>query len=213
MLDLLKLPVGEYLSNCYYVGHGSGQAGVLIDPGGDQAAILEWLEDKLVSHILLTHGHMDHVGALQPVREALAIPVAIHRLDAERFGVDADLTLEDGDQIAVGEELLRVVHIPGHTPGSLAFRLPADGGAHAALVGDAIFPGGPGHTRSPEDLSLSLDSLARTVFTWPDETILHPGHGGETAVGAERAAFEAFVQAPRPADLCGDVLWRQADPS
>ena len=93
--------------------------------------------------------------------------------------------------------------VPGHTPGSVCLRL--DG---RAVVGDAIFPGGPGHTRSPEALAQSLVSLGLTVFTWPDETELYPGHGTPTTVGAERPAFEQFLQADHPPDLCGDVSWR-----
>ena len=76
-----------------------------------------------------------------------------------------------------------------------------------AIVGDVIFPGGPGHTSTPEELNQSLASLQRTVFTWPDETTLYPGHGQPTTVGQERAGFEAFLARPRPADLCGDVTW------
>jgi glyoxylase-like metal-dependent hydrolase (beta-lactamase superfamily II) len=96
-----------------------------------------------------------------------------------------------------------VVHVPGHTPGSVCLRL-----GKQVIVGDAIFPGGPGHTTSPEALTQSLESLARRVFRWPDATELFPGHGSSTTVGAERESFEAFLAAERPANLCGDVAWR-----
>jgi glyoxylase-like metal-dependent hydrolase (beta-lactamase superfamily II) len=77
-----------------------------------------------------------------------------------------------------------------------------------AVVGDAIFPGGPGRTESPEALEQALAGLERTVFTWPDETALYPGHGEPTTVGRERPGFEAFLAAPRPAGLYGDVTWK-----
>jgi glyoxylase-like metal-dependent hydrolase (beta-lactamase superfamily II) len=77
-----------------------------------------------------------------------------------------------------------------------------------AVVGDAIFPGGPGHTATPDALAQSLISLGRTVFTWPDQTELFPGHGPSTTVGSERPYFERFIQADHPLDLCGDVSWR-----
>jgi hydroxyacylglutathione hydrolase len=77
------------------------------------------------------------------------------------------------------------------------------------VVGDVIFPGGPGHTATPEALAQSIVSLGQTVFTWPDTTELHPGHGGATTVGAERPAFEQFIAAELPPDLCGDVSWHQ----
>jgi glyoxylase-like metal-dependent hydrolase (beta-lactamase superfamily II) len=153
--------------------------------------------------ILLTHAHPDHVGALADVRLETAAPVGLHPADAEAFSVEGDIQLLDGREVNVGRHRLAVVHVPGHTPGSVCLRL--DG---QALVGDAIFPGGPGYTATPEALDLSLASLARTVFQWPDVTELHPGHGGSTTVAAERPAFERFISSGRPPDLCGDVAWR-----
>jgi glyoxylase-like metal-dependent hydrolase (beta-lactamase superfamily II) len=76
-----------------------------------------------------------------------------------------------------------------------------------AIVGDAIFPGGPGHTASPDALQTALLSLQRTVFTWPDDTIFYPGHGDPGSVGEVRPAFQEFLARPRPADMCGDVTW------
>jgi glyoxylase-like metal-dependent hydrolase (beta-lactamase superfamily II) len=115
----------------------------------------------------------------------------------------ANFSLGDGMQIELGHGHLNIRHVPGHTPGSVCLRLD-----RCALVGDAIFPGGPGHTVSPDALAQSLESLERTVFTWPDDTELFPGHGGPTTVGAERAAFVRFVATELPSDLCGDVTWR-----
>jgi glyoxylase-like metal-dependent hydrolase (beta-lactamase superfamily II) len=134
--------------------------------------------------------------------------VGIHPADADAFGLRPDFTLEDGDTIDFMGEELRVIHVPGHTPGSVIFGLIERGEFHRAIVGDAIFPGGPGHTETPQNLVTSLDSLARTVFTWGDEVILYPGHGDSTTVGEERAAFNAFRAGPLPPDLCGDVTWR-----
>jgi len=159
--------------------------------------------DAPVCCILLTHAHPDHVGALDAVHQATGAPVGLHPADAEAFGVEADFPLLDGMEVAVGRGRLTVTHVPGHTPGSVCLRL---GGQ--VTVGDVIFPGGPGHTDSPEALAQSLVSLDRTVFAWSDEIELHPGHGGFTTVGAERAAFERFVASGYPADLCGDVTWR-----
>jgi glyoxylase-like metal-dependent hydrolase (beta-lactamase superfamily II) len=156
-----------------------------------------------VRFILLTHAHSDHVGALDAVRLATNSRVGVHPADAEAFGVEGDMPLHDGMHVEVGRERLAVVHVPGHTPGSVCLRL--DG---KVLVGDAIFPGGPGYTATPEALELSLASLAQTLFQWPDETELYPGHGGSTTVGAERASFKRFEASDRPSDLCGHVTWR-----
>jgi glyoxylase-like metal-dependent hydrolase (beta-lactamase superfamily II) len=208
MLDLQMLRVGPCEMNCYMVVHAETQTGILIDPGADAEKILEWAGPIKIEKVLLTHGHGDHIGALEDVCKALEMNFGMHPADAERFDLSPAYLLTDGESLALGTAELHVVHIPGHTPGSVALRLIDEDGPPRAVVGDVIFPGGPGHTASPEALAQSLDSLARTVFTWPDETMLHPGHGEGTTVGAEREAFEAFRAGPIPAELHGDVTWR-----
>jgi glyoxylase-like metal-dependent hydrolase (beta-lactamase superfamily II) len=207
MLDLRMLRVGPYEMNCYLVVHIETESGILVDPGADADKILQWVGSIKIEKVLLTHGHGDHVGALDEVCEALGMSYGMHAADAERFELSPGYLLADGETVALGEDQLEVVHIPGHTPGSVALRL-IDDGPPRAVVGDVIFPGGPGHSASPEALAQSLESLAGTIFTWPDETRLHPGHGEGTTVGAEREAFEAFRAGPIPAGLHGDVTWR-----
>jgi hydroxyacylglutathione hydrolase len=129
--------------------------------------------------------------------------VGIHPANATAFEIGADFALQDRLRPGVGRRYVRVVHVPGHTAGSVALRFD-----RRAVVGDVIFPGGPGHTATPETLETALLSLQRTVFTWPDGTLLYPGHGDPTTVGTERPFFEEFLAHPRPADMCGDVAWR-----
>jgi glyoxylase-like metal-dependent hydrolase (beta-lactamase superfamily II) len=190
--------------NCYLVHcPETGQVAV-VDPGEDAQAILAAVPDVgMVCCVLLTHAHPDHVGALAAVRQATGAPVGLHPADADQFGVDGDLPLLDGVEVVVGHGRLTVAHVPGHTPGSICLKL--DG---QAIVGDAIFPGGPGHTDSPGALALSVVALGQAVFSWPDDTELYPGHGDSTTVGAERCDFEHFLAADHPPDLCGDVTWR-----
>jgi hydroxyacylglutathione hydrolase len=202
-----KLVVGSYQSNCYLLEDTVTGTGVLVDAGDEAEAILQWVAGVKVTHILITHGHSDHVGALGEVRRALGCPVGMHPQDAEAFQLDLDFALEQGTRIELGSSHLEVHTIPGHTPGSVAFAIREEI-FHRAIVGDAIFPGGPGHTTSPEALRQSLDSLERTIFTWGDNVELYPGHGVSTTVGAEREAFETFRAKPLPPDLYGDVLWR-----
>jgi hydroxyacylglutathione hydrolase len=201
-LELQRLEVGPWPMNCYLLRCGLSGELAIVDPGSDAEMILEAAGHAPVRFILLTHGHPDHIGALGAVRQATGAPVGIHPADAERFGVQADVLLEDGMEIRVGKGCVRIAHVPGHTPGSICLRLNGQ-----VVVGDAIFPGGPGYTASPQDLIQSLDSLGRTVFTWPDATELYPGHGGHTMVQAEGAAFRRFVRTDHPADLSGDVTW------
>jgi glyoxylase-like metal-dependent hydrolase (beta-lactamase superfamily II) len=188
--------------NCYLLRCPETGRLVIVDPGSDAERILAATGHDPVLYIFLTHGHPDHVGALEAVRQATGAPVGIHPADVETFGLRAEILLEDGMEVEVGEGRVSIAHVPGHTPGSICLRLHGQ-----VVVGDAIFPGGPGYTASPEALAQSLDSLGRTIFTWPDRTELYPGHGGHTTVQAERAGFHRFTTTDRPADLCGDVSW------
>ena len=201
-LELQRLEVGPWPVNCYLLRCQVSGGLAIVDPGADEETILAAAGEAPVQCILLTHCHPDHTGALEAVRQATSAPVGIHPKDSAAFGVQADISLEDGMEVRVGEGSVRVAHVPGHTPGSICLRLNGQ-----VVVGDAIFPGGPGYTASPQDLAQSLNSLSQTVFTWPGETELYPGHGGHTTVQAERAAFQRFVRADRPEDLCGDVTW------
>ncbi len=202
LLEMQRLKVGPWPMNCYLVCCPQTGQVAIVDPGADAESIVAAVGARPVCCILLTHGHPDHVGALEAVCKTYAVPVGIHPADVEAFSLLADFALLDGMEVPVGRGRVIVAHVPGHTPGSVCLRL--DG---QTLVGDVIFPGGPGHTISPQALEQSLESLGRTVFTWPDDTELHPGHGDSTTVGAERVAFERFAAAARPADLCGDVTW------
>lgn len=204
-LELSILPVGEWQANACLLVDPATREAALIDPGAEAGRLLEWARDVSIRSILLTHAHPDHLGAVNEARRALGAPVLLHPADwelAASFGVTPDGPLNGGDALAVGGQTLRAVHTPGHTPGSVCLRFD-----ERAIVGDAIFPGGPGRTNTPEELETSLASLREAVFTWPDHTVLYPGHGPATTVGRERPGFEAFLARPRPAGLYGDVTW------
>ena len=198
--QLITLPVGEWSTNCYVLI--SGGEGIIVDPAAEPERILATIGGTRLRAILLTHGHPDHVQALDAVRQATAAPSGLHPADAAEFGIVGDFDLNDGDVLTLEGGELTVVHTPGHTPGSVCFRF-----GRCAVVGDTLFPGGPGNSKTPEALAQILASLQDKVFTWPDDTVFYPGHGEGSTIGAVRPAFEAFMARPRPPELCGDVEW------
>jgi hydroxyacylglutathione hydrolase len=198
--QLVTLSLGEWNTNCYVLI--SGGESIIVDPAAEPDRILAVVEGTAVKAILLTHGHPDHVQALDVVRQATGAPLGLHPADAAEFGIAGDFDLGDGDVLMLGGGELTVVHTPGHTPGSVCFRF-----GQCAIVGDTLFPGGPGHSDTPEALAQILTSLRDKVFAWPDDTAFYPGHGEGSTIGAVRPAFEAFMARPRSPELCGDMEW------
>ena len=143
-LELERLEVGPWPMNCYLVRCTDTNEVAVVDPGADAPAILSAVGDATLRCILLTHGHPDHIGALAELRAASGAPVGLHIADAEEFGVEGDFPLLHGMEVQVGDGLVTVYYVPGHTPGSVSLRLNGQ-----AVVGDAIFPCGPGHTATP----------------------------------------------------------------
>ncbi len=200
LFQLITLPLGQWNTNCYVLF--AGGESIIVDPAAEPKRIFAAVEGTAVKAILLTHGHPDHVQALDSVRQATGVPLSLHPADAAEFGVVGNFDLDDGDVLTLGSGRLTVVHTPGHTPGSVCFRF-----GRCAIVGDTLFPGGPGHSDTPEALAQILASLRDMVFTWPDDTAFYPGHGEGSTIGAVRPAFEAFMARPRSPELCGDVEW------
>ncbi len=200
---LLTQPVGPYGTNAYVIIDEGTKTSAVIDPGGDPEAILALAAGTKVGKILVTHGHFDHVLALDSLQEATSAPVYLHPADAAQFELEFQMPFEGGEAIPIGDLRLRVIHTPGHTPGQCCFDL----GDGRILVGDTIFVGGPGHTSSPSDFALTMETLQRIVFAWPDETRFFPGHGPSGVIGEERPAFERFLARGWPDGLHGDVTW------
>jgi glyoxylase-like metal-dependent hydrolase (beta-lactamase superfamily II) len=190
--------------NTYIVIDEATQTSVIIDPGADPEIILQRIEGNRVDKILLTHGHGDHIMALDDVKKATNAPVYLHPEDADYFGLSFDIPLQGDEFISVGNLKLKVIHAPGHTPGQCCFDL----GDHRIVVGDTVFVGGPGRTQSPADFATTMQTMQQIVFQWPDETKFFPGHGPRGKIGYERPAFETFVARGWPPDLAGDVAWK-----
>jgi glyoxylase-like metal-dependent hydrolase (beta-lactamase superfamily II) len=186
-LRITKVATPPFENNCYLLRCTQTRATLLVDAAGDAARLLELVGDGRLVGIVETHGHWDHVQVLAEVKEASGAPVMAHAGDAADLPVPADRLLEDGDTVTVGACSLQVIHLEGHTPGSLALLYEEDERPHL-FSGDSLFPGGPGNTeKDPERFGLLMDDLERKVFgPLPDETWVYPGHGKDTTLGAER---------------------------
>jgi glyoxylase-like metal-dependent hydrolase (beta-lactamase superfamily II) len=204
-IQIEKHELGPFGTNSYLLICQKTAESVIVDAPGDAEKVLKQLEGTHPQYILMTHNHMDHVGALVELKSTLKVPLAAHRDDAAGLPVKPDQYLDDGDTISCGDIQIEVLHTPGHTPGSLCFLT-----ATYLISGDTIFPGGPGKTWSPADFKQIVASLKEKIFVLPDETEIFPGHGGGTMLKNEKAAFEAFSAASPDPNLCGDVVWRGA---
>ncbi len=223
-------PAGSFAANCYVVATGPGQECLIIDPGQDAEPGIDEIVERYHLQpvaVVATHGHIDHIWCVAPVCGARNIPAYIHPADRallsdparglsllagqQLFGgltftePDDVRELADGMTLELAGVNLVVDHAPGHTPGSVAFRLPADSAAGTALTagadkaagdtqagtlfsGDLLFAGSIGRTDLPGgDYQTILDSLSRVCLPLPDETVVLAGHGPQTTIGVERA--------------------------
>ena len=197
-----KLTLGPFDNNCYIIICAITGESVVIDAPTEAASILKGLEGTHPRFILITHTHMDHLGALSDLKSKLGIPVAVHPLDAGSLPLKPEMLLGDGDTVSFGRIELRVLHTPGHTPGSLCFLT-----GKYLISGDTLFPGGPGKTGSPANLRQIIESITDKIFCLPEDTQVHPGHGDSTILKKEEEEFALFSSRPHDPDLCWDVLW------
>ena len=188
-LTIAKLAVSEMANNAYLLTDtGTGES-LLIDAAADAPALLRLIGDADVRTVVTTHGHWDHHRALPEVVSATGAATVAHPADAADLPLPVDRPVEHGDTVAVGDQTLEVVHLRGHTPGSIAlvWRGPEGAGTHV-FTGDSLFPGGVGNTdRDAERFASLIDDVEARLFgALPDETWVYPGHGKDTTIGAER---------------------------
>ena len=196
-----KLEVGPFASNCYIIGSEADREGMIIDPGDEAKLILSEVKDLGldIKVIALTHGHIDHIGALKEVKEATGAQVAIHTDDVrvlkDRFlsiflGIrrrsppPPDRLLNDGDTISVGGLKFTVIHTPGHSQGSICLL-----GEGVLFSGDTLFNYGVGRSDLPgsgSNHNQLIDSIQRRLLVLDDDIKVYPGHGPNTTIGAER---------------------------
>jgi len=207
ILDMLT--VGPFQENCYIVGDEESGIGALIDPGNEAARIALAVEqtDLEIGSIIVTHAHIDHVGAVAVLVDEYSCPVLMHA-EAEpmltqlptqaimmglRFGKvpTVDRHIGDGEMLQVGAVSLRSLYTPGHAQGHLAFYIEDQG---LVLSGDALFAGSVGRVDLPGgSMEVLMRSIEERLMTLPGETTVYPGHGPQTTIGNERVS-NPFLQ-------------------
>jgi len=201
-IQIERLELGHFRTNAYIAICQKTRDSVLIDAPAEASIIMDRLKGTNPKYILLTHNHMDHIGALTELQARLKVPLAAHASDAGNLPLPPEILLTDGDTVSFGNLKFEVFHTPGHTPGGLCFK------AGCYLIsGDTIFPGGPGRTRSPADFRQIIKSITEKIFVLPDDTPIYPGHGDSTVLKKAKDEFAAFSSRPHNPDLCGEVLW------
>lgn len=200
------IPSGIYAANCYVIGCEETKEGVIIDPGGDGLSLLSRIKklDLNIKYILLTHGHLDHIGAVNEIKKKTKALICIHPKDKEMLEnpelnlskengrnivtFPCDKEIRDGDQLEVGNIKLKVIHTPGHTPGGISILA-----ENALFTGDTLFAGSIGRTDFPrgkyEDI---ISSIKNKLFILDNSIIVYPGHGPATTIEKEKNSNPFF---------------------
>jgi hydroxyacylglutathione hydrolase len=198
-----KLTLGPYETNAYTVVCQKTGESLVIDAPAGASEIIGNLEGTRPKYILLTHDHYDHTGVLVSLRSRLKAPLATHLDNSYQLKTPPEILLKDGDSLPLGNLKIEVLHTPGHTPGSICFRI-----GKYLFAGDTIFPGGPGRTETPDDFQLIIKSIIEKIFRLPDDTVILPGHGDSTTVKRAKEEYTGFASRLHPEELYGDVTWQ-----
>ena len=194
---IVKASVGPMDNNAYLVTCSETGETLLIDAANDADDLIDLIRRYApkVSLIVTSHQHFDHWQALEAVAAATGAPTAANEIDAEPLPVQPDRLLADGDTVQIGNLNFGVIHLRGHTPGSIALALngPATGGVTQLFTGDCLFPGGLGRTRQPAEFDSLFQDVTTKVFDrFGDATVVYPGHGDDTTLGAERPHLQEW---------------------
>ena len=200
-MKIIKRTVGDVETNCYIVVNETSKECFIIDPGDDEEVLIAAIEEEkaVPKAILLTHGHFDHIYAVEPLAKKYGIPVYASEKEAQLLGepemncsalygrevaVVPKNYIEDGDIFEIAGIKIKGIHTPGHTKGSMCFYI---GSENTLFSGDTLFKGGVGRTDLPTgNTHLLLESLRDKIIVLPPETIIYPGHGPQTELDYEK---------------------------
>ncbi len=196
-LTITKLSVGPMDNNAYLLTCRRTGDALLIDAANDSERLADLLghdDDRpRLRTIVTTHQHPDHWQALGPVTGQTGCYTVAHPKDAGELPVPPDRLVEHGETVQVGESALEVIHLRGHTPGSIALLYRDPAGHPHLFTGDSLFPGGVGKTNSPEEFRSLLDDVQHRVFAeLPDDTWFYPGHGDDSTLGEQRPQLQQW---------------------
>lgn len=205
-----SLTVGPFEENCYLIVDDSSGEAVLVDPGDEGERLLAFVADSgaRLTAIWVTHAHVDHVGAIAAVKRVHDVPIYLHALDlplyraagrqAAMYGIPfddppvPDREWTDGDEVRAGSIAFRVMHAPGHAPGHVVLHQ-----QEVAFVGDCLFAGSIGRTDLPLADPVAMQASLERIAALPRDTVVYPGHGPSTSIGAERSTNPFLTGAAR----------------
>lgn len=206
-MEVIRMPVGVYAANCYIVYDSESKRGVIIDPGGSPDKIIREVEDMglEIESIILTHGHGDHIGGVEGVRQHFKVPVWVHEEDEklleseelnlsitmpiEPVSIKADRTFVDGDKIAFDGKEIKVIHTPGHSPGGTTFDIEGK-----LFTGDTLFAGSVGRSDFIySDGEALIEGIKTKLLVYEGDTEIYPGHGNSSTLKAEKR-YNPFIK-------------------
>jgi glyoxylase-like metal-dependent hydrolase (beta-lactamase superfamily II) len=198
-----RLELSSFATNTYIVICARSGESALIDAPTGALKIVKELKGTRLKWMPLTHNHIDHIGGLPAIRKRVVAPLAVHPADNQPWlPFPPERLLKDGDVLKVGNIRIDAIYTPGHTPGSMSYRI-----GKYLLAGDTLFPGGPGRTIDPQSFRQIVRSITEKILPLPDDTEVYPGHGGPTTLKKAREEYAVFASRPHDVHLCGDVVW------
>lgn len=214
-------PLRPFNNNAYVVADTAAREALLVDmpadadeedekSGASGARVIAALSDTAlrgakVQQIVATHWHPDHWMSYDNIRAATSAPVAVYEHEIKVPAERIDKKVRDGEEIRCGSARLRVIHTPGHTPGSISLLM-----GKLLLTGDTLFNGGPGRTAAPPELLQEIESIVKRLYVLPEDVTVWPGHGDPTNLRQSKQEYAVFAAKQHAVDLCGDVVWTES---